>query len=151
MMKSTAAVQTECDCTAPEKYIVPISCGFKESAKSPKSPERPQQVEIQNWIFKKLGSNPLIANPQLIGVASLSGAPRQRPGPAPGRCSLMARMTSALSSAISSLIAIDHPSVQRCSLLIDREASASSREAGTRWRLHLPLSQNLFGLLQLRT
>ncbi len=85
MMKSTAAVQTECDCTAPEKDIVPISCEFKESAKSPKSPELPQQVVIQNWIFKReLGSNPLIANPQLIGVVSLSGAPRQRPARHPG-------------------------------------------------------------------
>jgi len=74
MMKSIAAVQTECDCTAPEKDIVPISCGFKESAKSPKSPELPQQVVIQNRIFKMLGPNPLTANQQLMGVMSLSGA-----------------------------------------------------------------------------
>jgi hypothetical protein len=45
---------------APDKDIVPISYGFGESAKSPKSSERPQQVVIQNWIFKMLGA--LMAN-----------------------------------------------------------------------------------------
>jgi hypothetical protein len=58
----------------PIKTSFPLATDFKEGAKSPKLSERSQQVVIQNWIFKMLGSNPLTPNPQLMGVMFLSGA-----------------------------------------------------------------------------